>query len=456
MAIAPSDNQCMYITDFTKFYRTTDGGKNWVNLTSNLPATSNSITSIWVDAIDPLRVWITFGGYNSNKAFESTNGGESWTNISSGLPPVPANTIIQNKLSKTQQLYAGTDLGVFFKDGNSDWTLFSKNLPSVIVTELEIHYDAESPESSVLYASPYGRGLWKTNLSTFKLPEIKIDNIQGPFYVSNDSSALVQLSFTINEEFNSNTFTAFLSDENGDFTSPIIIGILESDIATVIDAVIPAGTVSGTRYMVKIVSSDPEFESSLSNPFIIVLDTEAPAVTITSDESNTTSSNNVNVTITFSEAVTDFEQSDIVISNAEIKTFSTSNAPKYLINISPIESGTITIDIPANVAYDIAGNWNQQADQWAISYTPTSIPDLSDFGVTIYPNPTSGQINIEFDKNYNKTELSVLDLTGKVVYKNQLKGTGSQKIDLTFLAKGVYIVSLNIEGKDLTTRLVIR
>lgn len=456
MAIAPSDNKWIYITDYEKFYRTTNGGTNWENLTSHLPSTSNAITYIWVDAIDPMLVWITLGGYDSKKAYESTDGGKSWTDISAGLPSVPANTIINNKLSKSKQLYAGTDIGVFFREGDSDWQLFSKNLPSVIVTELEIYYDNTAPSVSVLYASTYGRGLWKSNLSSFQLPEILINNIQGPYYVSDENAANLNISFTLNSTFTDNTFTAYLSDKNGSFESPTTIGTLQTIQAGTLQASIPAGSQSGTRYKVKLVSSNPEFESSLSNPFTVVLDNQAPSVNITSTQSSSTSSNNFDVKITFSEPVTGFVQSDIVVGNATINTFNFNNAPDYSINISPESSGLVTVDVPAGVAYDVAGNLNTEAQQWSITYTPTSVAELADHGIKLYPNPTSGIVKVDFSRHYANIEIIVLDLEGRTLTKSMHTGTGTHNIDLTGIAKGVYIVKIKLNNKELNTRVVVR
>jgi len=263
IAIAPSDNNTLYITDFDNLYKTTNGGSSWTNLTSYLPSTSNNINYISIDANDALHLWIVFGGYDNMKAFESTDGGSNWSDISNGLPSVPANTIIENKLSGTQQLYTGTDIGVFFKEGSSDWELFSEDLPSVIVTELEIHYDETTPENNTIYASTYGRGLWKSSLSTFELPAIVLQNVDGTYYVTDDTSAVINVVYDINETFLSNTFTAYLSDETGDFSSEIAIGSLDSDFAGVIEAEIPAGTISGSGYKIKVKSSNPVRESEI-------------------------------------------------------------------------------------------------------------------------------------------------------------------------------------------------
>lgn len=456
MAIAPSDNQTLYIADLDYFYRTTNGGGNWSNLTANLPSTSNSITYISVDAVDPMHVWITFGGYDNIKAFESFNGGETWTDISAGLPSVPANTIIQNKFSKTQQLYAGTDMGVYFKEGSGDWTLFSNKLPVVIVTELEIYYDNTTPENSLLYASTYGRGLWKSNLSSFETAEIQVGNIEGPFYVSDDSTANMQIDFVLNETFSSNTFTAYLSDETGSFTNQIEIGTLVSDVAGTIEAEIPTGTVSGTNYKVKVVSSNPVFESPASNAFEIVLDNVAPTVTISSTETSPTVSNSFNVTVTFSKDIIGFEQTELVTTNATINSFNTTNNRVYILNISPVASGEITIDIPADVAHDSLGNWNTAATQWTITYTPTGIDELNAYGINLFPNPSEGDVTLNLGDKYNSAVISVFDASGKEVFKRSLNGNGDHKIDLNDLAKSIYVVKLNLEDKELVTKLIIK
>jgi hypothetical protein len=455
MAISEADNNTLYITDFNKFYRTTNGGASWDNLTSYLPTSINSITYISVDHLYPERVWITVGGYNMKKAYESNDGGQTWTDISAGLPSVPANTIIQNKASKDQHLYAGTDIGVFFKDGESEWTLFSKNLPSVIVSELEIFYDKDVSEESVLYASTYGRGLWKSNLSTFMEPEIKIIDIEGPYFVSNDSSAKLDIDYTLNETFSNNTFTAYLSDGAGDFTSSIEIGDLESEDWGTIEAFIPTTTPSGVNYRVKVVSSNPELISQVSNPFEIVFDDVSPTVSISSSESISTSAESFDVTITFSELMNGFEQSDIVVNNAQVNVFNDDNAPFYIINVSPTQSGIVSIEVPGGVAYDMLGNWNAAAEQWTINYTITSVDQIVSRGINVFPNPTSGMLNVEFEKQLETLDISVFDLVGRIVFKEHLSGSDKYSFDLSFLEKSIYIVKLNLGNDEAVFRLVI-
>ncbi len=165
MAIAPSNSNYLYVADFAHIWKSTNGGSGWTDITGTLPVANNNITYIAVKHNDPLTLWVTMGGYNTQKVYESTNGGAAWTSISTGLPSLPVMSIVQNKQETAEvQLYAGTDRGVYVKNGSNDWVLFSQGLPNVVVTELDIYYDETIPSKSKLRVATYGRGLWQSNL----------------------------------------------------------------------------------------------------------------------------------------------------------------------------------------------------------------------------------------------------------------------------------------------------
>ena len=165
MAIAQSDNNTIYVADPTNIWKTTNGGTNWNSITGSLPTASNDITYIAVKNNDPNTVWVTFGGYDSQRIYKSVNGGTDWTNISSGLPNIPVMSVIQNKLNVTNdEIYVGIDVGIYVKIDNDDWELFSTGLPNVVVTELDIYYDEATPGNSRIRAATFGRGLWESDL----------------------------------------------------------------------------------------------------------------------------------------------------------------------------------------------------------------------------------------------------------------------------------------------------
>ncbi len=158
--IAPSNSQYIYAGTYSSWRKTTNGGTSWSTITS--PA-SLSWTYLAINPHDPLDIWATFSGYsNGSKIYHSTNGGSNWTNITKNLPNVPCNTVCFEKRSSNSRIYVGTDVGVYFKlISDTDWTKLDESLPNVVVTELEIQKD-----NNVLFASTFGRGVWKVNLPT--------------------------------------------------------------------------------------------------------------------------------------------------------------------------------------------------------------------------------------------------------------------------------------------------
>ncbi|MDQ3022049.1 MAG: hypothetical protein M3R36_15980 [Bacteroidota bacterium] len=179
IAIAPSNANVLYAASGTSMWKTIDGGiTNWTAVT--VPAFTNSITYIAVKNTDPNTLWITYGGYTAGeKVYKSINGGASWTNISTGLPNLPIMSVVYDKSILTaENLYVGTDVGVYFKDGVVNWAAFNTGLPNVVVSELEIHYGAVNK----LRAGTFGRGLWETNLGSAPPPSALCEDFSGVTY----------------------------------------------------------------------------------------------------------------------------------------------------------------------------------------------------------------------------------------------------------------------------------
>jgi len=181
LAVASSNSQFIYAATYSTIYRTTNGGSSWTDITSNLPVSSDNITYISVKDDNPNTVWVSFSGFNAEGVYQTTNGGSSWTNISAGLPQLPVNCVIQNTLNTgEEELYAGTDVGVYVKIGSDDWTSFIDGLPNVVVNELDIYYDETTPANSLIRAATFGRGLWESDLWTaFPVPvtDFEADNL---------------------------------------------------------------------------------------------------------------------------------------------------------------------------------------------------------------------------------------------------------------------------------------
>lgn len=71
---------------------------------------------------------------------------------------------------------------------------------------------------------------------------------------------------------------------------------------------------------------------------------------------------------------------------------------------------------------------------------PTAIDEINlENGISIFPNPSSGVINIRF-ADLSFTEYTLTDLAGRSVLTNKIKGS-SEVIDISQLEKGMYLFS---------------
>ena len=161
IALAPSNTDYIYAATYNGLWVTKDDGNSWSYIKTGLP--SGSISDVTVCSENPDRVFVTFSGYNNNeKVYETKNGGQTWINISGyNLPNLPVNCIVYQSSNK-EDLYIGTDIGVFHKDSSmSDWQWFNSGLPSVQISELEIQYSLGK-----IRAATYGRGVWESDLNS--------------------------------------------------------------------------------------------------------------------------------------------------------------------------------------------------------------------------------------------------------------------------------------------------
>ncbi|MCX6353137.1 MAG: T9SS type A sorting domain-containing protein [Bacteroidetes bacterium] len=63
--------------------------------------------------------------------------------------------------------------------------------------------------------------------------------------------------------------------------------------------------------------------------------------------------------------------------------------------------------------------------------------------ITTYPNPTSGNLLLNFSATGANAHLQIKDITGKTVYENNINPTQTtQNIDATNLTNGVYIINI--------------
>ncbi len=134
---------------------------------------------------------------------------------------------------------------------------------------------------------------------------------------------------------------------------------------------------------------------------------------------------------------------------------------------SIVNDGTITLEGDANLSFaesfvnngtlDVS-NWNGESITGLVN-NGTIVGDLDialgiedqDTRVNIYPNPTEGFLNVDFESNVLHAEVSIVDMTGKLIQKIDHSGA-DLRINLSGVPKGMYLLKFSNREFSTTRR----
>ena len=109
-----------------------------------------------------------------------------------------------------------------------------------------------------------------------------------------------------------------------------------------------------------------------------------------------------------------------------------------------------------------SGNYSVEIKENGCTYTSRCFSILTvglsenDYAATsLYPNPNNGIFTIDLGKNYENTELKVLDISGHLVHSLFLESTNKLKINLNEPA-GIYFIELKYGDQEARFKLVIK
>jgi len=152
------------------------------------------------------------------------------------------------------------------------------------------------------------------------------------------------------------------------------------------------------------------------------------------------------------------------IGNILVSSASTGNA--WYVNDTLI-SNTANLDtLPADIAYRQCysvtvsnGSCSATSDTVCVSpVTTVGMFNLAATGLTVYPNPSSGEFYVSFEGANTETQILISDLLGKRVYEESFTdvvGSVTHSIKAGNLASGIYIVTLRVAGESTNEKIVI-
>jgi photosystem II stability/assembly factor-like uncharacterized protein len=403
IAICETTPDVIYMADETHIWKTIDEGANWA-----LVRNANSITSLCVKNDDPNTVWYTRGNYSNNAhVFKSTDGGNNWEDISAGLPNIPMYSIVYNKLEgQSEQLYVGSEIGVYFKKGDVDWVAFNNGLPNVKIGEIELYYDTQNHENCRLRAATYGRGLWESPVEMVTLPV--------PGTVTGESQLCEH-----------EVAKLFLIGSAGEIQwQESLDAVTWEDIEGATSSYYQSEQLAQSKYYrAKVTIGD---NSVYSNELFVEVKPVPETPVITNVENTLTST---------AEEGNQWYNQDGLIPGAIEQTF------------TPTENGTyFTIVTLADCASEPSNSI--LIDNLSIGGNATK-----DGKFTLFPNPMSEQLTVKSEKLTMKNVI-LIDMLGKervIVTINNLKET---TIDMAKIPAGLYQVRIETEKGIYTSKVV--
>jgi len=195
------------------------------------------------------------------------------------------------------------------------------------------------------------------------------------------------------------------------------------------DAILPI-TAQGTT-VVEWTYTDATGNSSTQNQNVIIADITAPEITCI--ENQEVSADN---THTYIVGGTEFDPSETT-DNCEVASITNDFNSLETLDGATLPEGTTTI---VWTVTDIAGN-TTTCEYNVLVNEFVGINDLSEFGINIYPNPTTGIVNINLTgfQNLSGLNLQVTDISGRII-ENSIINTEHSIINLENQPNGVYFI----------------
>jgi len=158
---SPKDSKIIWVgTDDGNLQVTSNDGKSWNNVTSNVPDLPENTWCAKVQAsnFDKNTAYVVFDGHrNGDKlvyVFKTTDLGKTWASLATEDIETFARTITEDFVNP-DLLFLGTEYGLYITiDGGKDWVRFEGEVPKVPIYEMVIQ-----PAKNDLVIATHGRGI---------------------------------------------------------------------------------------------------------------------------------------------------------------------------------------------------------------------------------------------------------------------------------------------------------
>ncbi len=398
-AIAPSNNQVIYVVKSGGIMKSIDGGSIWTNITGTL-STGLAFANVCVSPTDPNKVWVVSGNYtNGSKVFYSANGGTSWTNMTSNLPNIPANCLLYEPGSN-DRIYVGMDVGVYYRDASqSTWTLYNVGLPNTPISDMEI----TPAMPGKIVAATYGRGMWIVDVvptaaapvTSFAFTGNVCTNTPKTFN-DNSTNGPTSWSWSVTPSTGVTITTPTLQNPSFNFanTGTFVVAMTASNTSgpgntyTQSVVVYPTPTVTIASSVNTVCAGSPvTFTASGASSYSWACPTSsictyAPSTTTTyvivgTSSAGCTSSGSKSISVIPNVTVNIAASSTVYCASAQAVTLTATGASGYTWNPGNTTSTTRTVTPAANTTYTVIGSNGTCSNTRTITVIAAAVPSVN-------------------------------------------------------------------------------
>lgn len=190
------------------------------------------------------------------------------------------------------------------------------------------------------------------------------------------------------------------------------------------------------------VAKDAATNDNTAATTVTVAYNAAPRPMITTSSPSPTNAASLPFTVTFSEDVTDFTDSDVGIANGTLSNFVVVNGTTYTFDVAPTADGDVTVSVAAGVAKDANNNDNTAApDVVVVSDRSAPTPVIATTAISP-SNSATLPFTVDFGESVVGFTDSDVGVTGGTV-SNFIAVSGSlYSFDVTPTADGTVTVSI--------------
>lgn len=478
--------------DPCEIWKSTDAGISW-NKTITDPGGNRRRFRISIHPEDENKLWVaTPRGQEGSKVYYTENGGITWQNKTTSTLNGEDVADILYQGGTNNVVYLATRYGVFYWDESSaDWINYSADLP-LVTKSLQINPFYRDSE---LRLGTNGRGVWgrkmqKTDFLPIAQPITYSDLVKCPmdpvqfdcYSILNHQGASWEWTITpqpqsISSNTARNPIVVFGNEGSYDVSLRVTDGFGNSDTKTITNMISVVddchacesfGNMSWNT-AITLVDFNGIFNSTgKTSPYSNYTETFSSSVQIGNNYNlsvNLDTDGNYSV---YSNTWIDWNQDDDFDDEGETYNLGfATNTTNGITSLSPL-----SITVPNNakegetvlrVAAKFGAYPNQcdtdfdgEVEDYTIFVEPSLGIVHNNFQLTpvIYPNPTSGNLSIDMQKNFEKVDITITDLNGKQIQSDSYYNTQVLKITLNEVA-GLYLVNIKSENSRAVFKLLI-